>query len=483
MTDTRHDARSSAEVLAELWQAAALPDTSLSHVALPGAEPVLPSSFAVGTAAQISLAAAALAAAEVWHRRQVTRDSASARQQISVAMLHAALECCGHFSIDGRAPALWEKLSGLYPCGAGAEQGWVRIHANFAHHRDGALRLLGLPIGPDTERVDVEHALRVWSAQDFESAAAEAGLVVAAARSFDEWDQHPQARAMQQQPTVSIERIPGTQAHEPQLWPVWRDGTRPLSGLRVLDLTRILAGPVAGRTLAAYGADVMLVNSPTLPNIAAIADTSRGKLSAHVDLHSAAGSTALQSLLREANVFMQGYRPGGLAQLGFGPEQASRLRPGIVYVSLSAYGHVGPWSAKRGFDSLVQTATGFNVAEAQAAGSAQPKALPMQILDYAAGHLLAFGAQAALLRQAREGGSWHVRVSLAGVGQWLRSLGRIAGGLSVPRPAFEPYLEESDSGYGRLVGVRHAAQFSATPARWLRASMPPGSHPPVWPEA
>jgi hypothetical protein len=130
---------------------------------------------------------------------------------------------------------------------------------------------------------------------------------------------------------------------------------------------------------------------------------------------------------------------------------------------------------------LVQTATGFNVAEAQAAGSTQPKALPMQILDYAAGHLLAFGAQAALLRQAREGGSWHVRVSLAGVGQWLRSLGRIAGGWSVPRPAFDPYLEESDSGYGRLVGMRHAAQFSATPARWLRPSMPPGSHPPVWP--
>jgi crotonobetainyl-CoA:carnitine CoA-transferase CaiB-like acyl-CoA transferase len=106
----------------------------------------------------------------------------------------------------------------------------------------------------------------------------------------------------------------------------------------------------------------------------------------------------------------------------------------------------------------------------------------MQILDYAAGHLLAFGAQAALLRQAREGGSWHVRVSLAGVGQWLRSLGRVADGLSVPRQAFEPYLEESDSGYGRLVGVRHAAQFSGTPARWLRPSMPPGSHPPVWPE-
>ena len=254
-----------------------------------------------------------------------------------------------------------------------------------------------------------------------------------------------------------------------------------MQGLRVLDLTRILAGPVAGRTLAALGADVMLVNSPTLPNIAAIADTSRGKLSVHLDLKSSEGSAALQRLLADAHVFMQAYRPGAMASLGLGPAELARRRPGIVCVSLSAYGEEGPWAGRRGFDSLVQTATGFNHAEAEAGGSATPLAFPLQALDFAAAHLLAFGAQAALWRQQREGGSWLVRVSLAGVGQWLRSLGRLADGLAAPAPDPEPWLETADSGFGRLVAVRPVPRFSRTPLRMFRASMPPGSHPPVWP--
>ena len=158
-----------------------------------------------------------------------------------------------------------------------------------------------------------------------------------------------------------------------------------------------------------------------------------------------------------------------------------RLRPGIVYVSLSAYGHKGPWAGRRGFDSLVQTATGFNHAEAQAAGVAAPKALPMQILDHASGYLMAFGAQVALARQATEGGSWHVRVSLAQTGRWLRGMGRVADGLSIAMPAVDNLLESSVSGYGRLRALRHAAQFSSTPAQWLRPSAPPGTHPAIWP--
>jgi crotonobetainyl-CoA:carnitine CoA-transferase CaiB-like acyl-CoA transferase len=205
----------------------------------------------------------------------------------------------------------------------------------------------------------------------------------------------------------------------------------------VLELTRILAGPVAGRTLAAYGADVLLVNSPALPNIDAIADTSRGKRSAHVDLRTDAGRDTLRVLVRDAHVFMQAYRPGALDALGFGAETLAAIAPGIVCVSLSAYGHVGPWAGRRGFDSLVQTATGFNVAEAQAAGAASPKAMPVQILDYAAGFLMAFGTAVALRRQATEGGSWHVRVSLAGTGRWLRSLGRVPDGLAARAPSFD----------------------------------------------
>ncbi|MES3003927.1 MAG: CoA transferase [Pseudomonadota bacterium] len=452
--------------LSRLWQLAGLPDEALRFANLNGSDPVLPSSFAVGTAAQTSIAAAALAACELGDLRGVSR------QQVSVDMTHAALDCTAWFSIDGRVPDLWDNFSGLYRCA----DGWVRVHANFAHHREGALKLLGLD--PKTaERAQAEAAMLEWKAIDFETAAAQAGLVATALRTFEQWDATPQGQAVAAQPLFTMDRIGDA---PPLALPALREDQRPLEGVKVLDLTRILAGPVGGRALAAYGSDVMLVNSPHLPNIEAIADTSRGKRSAHVDLRIEAGRDAMDRLLASAHVFLQGYRPGGLAALGFGPDDAARKRPGIVYVSLSAYGTQGPWATRRGFDSLVQTAMGFNQAEAQAFDSVTPRALPMQILDEATGYLIAMGAASALHRQQREGGSWHVQVSLAQTGQWLRELGRVHGGALVKRPDIGPYVETTDSGWGRLAGLGHAAQLARTPARWTRLSMPPGSHPPRW---
>jgi hypothetical protein len=214
-----------------------------------------------------------------------------------------------------------------------------------------------------------------------------------------------------------------------------------------------------------------------------VIDSGRGKLSAFIDLRETAGRDTLAGLLRDADVFVQGYRPGAVAKSGFSPEQAAQLRPGIVYVSLCAYGHEGPWSNRRGFDSLVQNANGMNHAEAEAAGSAQPKPLPCQALDHGAGYLMAFGAMTALARRVTEGGSWHVRVSLAQTGQWIRSLGRIDG-LGVPDPGFDDVrdgLYEVDSGFGRLTAVQHAAVLSDTPAHWERPSVPVGTHAPAWP--
>ena len=450
-----------------LWTLAALPQEALAFARLTGADPVLPSSFAVGTAAQSTIAAAALAACELGHLR------GTPRQQVAVDMLHAALECSAWFSLDGRVPPQWDPFSGLYRCA----DGWVRVHANFVHHRDGALRLLGLD--PSTaRRAEAEAAMKNWKAIDFETAAADAGLVATALRRFDEWDASPQGQAIAAQPLITIERIGDA---PPRTLPPLAESQPPLAGLRVLDLTRVLAGPVGCRALAAFGADVMLVNSPNLPNIEAIADTSRGKLSARVDLRNEAGRAALAGLLAEAHVFVQGYRPGGIADLGFGPEENARRRPGIVHVSLSAYGTRGPWAPRRGFDSLVQTAMGFNHAEGEAAGEGKPRPLPMQILDEATGYLIAMGAAAALWRQQREGGSWHVQVSLAQTGQWLRGLGRVPDGLAAPRPEIEPWLESAASGFGELRSMRLSAQLARTPVVWRRPSMPPGSHPARWP--
>jgi crotonobetainyl-CoA:carnitine CoA-transferase CaiB-like acyl-CoA transferase len=224
----------------------------------------------------------------------------------------------------------------------------------------------------------------------------------------------------------------------------------------------------------------MLVNSPHLPNIEAIADTSRGKRSTHVDLRDAAGRAAMDRLLADAHVFIQGYRPGGLQALDYGPQELARRRPGIVCVSLSAYGNAGPWAARRGFDSLLQTAMGFNHAEGEAACDGKPRPMPMQILDEATGFLMAFAACAALWRQQREGGSWHLQLSLAQTGHWIRQLGRIPDGLAAAPPALDPFLVEEPSGFGLLRGVRHSAQLERTPARWTRPSQPPGSAPPRW---
>lgn len=460
------------EAAKDLWNQVSLDKRALPFLEITGAEPILPSSFVVATAATASIATAGLAAAEIRRLRGHTR------QQVSVDMRHAAQECATYFTVNGAAPQVWDKVSGIYPCGENGQGGFVRIHANFAHHRDGVLDLLGCQSGARTERAEVLAALKSWTALDFEDAASRRGLVVAALRTFEEWEAHPQGSAVAAQSLIRIEKI-GDAA--PRSLSKVRAEQLPLTGLRVLDLTRILAGPVGTRALAGYGADVMLVSSPDLPNVG-LAETSRGKLSVHLDLLTVRGRETLIELVRTCHFFAQGYRPGGIARLGFGPREVAQLRPGVVYGSLSAYGSTGPWAERRGFDSLVQTAMGFNHAEGVASGTGQPKALPIQILDHATGYLLALGMQSALARQLSEGGSWHVQVSLARTGAWLRSLGRVNGGLLCPMPPIDDLLEESDSGFGKLVAVGHSVRFADTPARLRRPSVPPGTDPACWPQ-
>jgi crotonobetainyl-CoA:carnitine CoA-transferase CaiB-like acyl-CoA transferase len=451
--------------LADLWAAAGLPAEALSYAALTGADPVLPSSFALGTAAQASIAASALAAAELHHRR------GGPRQTVTVDMRHAAIAFLSerHAAIEGTAPEdLWDPIAGAYRCGDGR---WVRLHTNFPHHRDGLLRILGC----GNDRASVAAALQGWNAIDLEDAAAAAGLCATAMRSFAEWDAHPQGQAVPALPLVSITRIGDAPPQDLKL------GPRPLSGVRVLDLTRVIAGPVCGRTLAAHGAEVLAVASPNLPNLPALlVDTNRGKRSAFLELRDTADNRRLRDLLGEADIFVQGYRPGGLAALGVSPEDAARLRPGIVYVSLSAYGSVGPWSGRRGFDSLTQTASGMNHAEAQAAGVTEPKALPCQALDHASGYLLAFGAMVALMRRMEQGGSWHVQLSLARTGRWIRDQGRVADGFSAVAPDAAAFLETTASAWGRLHAVRHPADMGVTPAGWDRPSCRLGAHAASW---
>jgi len=457
------------EILAGLWTMAGGEPAALDAVTLTGEEPQLPSSFRVAAAAQAGIAAAALAAAHLWKLRS------GESQNVAVEMRHAVTECRSerYLRVDGKPPPpAWDAIAGVYKT---RDRRFVRLHTNFPHHREAVCRVLDCR----AERDDVQAALMQWDAEPFETAAYAVGGVVSMMRSFDDWSELPQAKAVAALPVITFEKI-GEAAPRP-----WPKGDRPLAGLRVLDLSRVIAAPVAGRTLAAHGADVLLISGPTLPQIPWLTiDTGRGKLTSFLDLKNENGQAALRDLLGEADIFSQGYRPLALADLGFSPQNAARINPGIVYVSLSAYSHLGPWAGRRGFDSLVQTSTGFNHAEGQAAGIDGPKELTAQILDHTTGYLMAFGAMMAKARQSREGGSWHVRVSLAQTGRWIWNLGRVPDGLKtedLKAEAILPFIEEASSGFGPLKAVGHAAKLSKTPAHWTRPAMPLGTHPPQWP--
>ncbi|CAH0247713.1 CoA transferase [Roseomonas sp. CECT 9278] len=450
--------------LRDLWTLAGLRD--MPPVGLHGTDPCQPSTYAIGTAALASIGATGAAAAAIHAAR------GGPAQRVTIDIAHALTEFHSerHMHVPGVEAHDWDAIAGLYRAGDGR---WIRLHTNHEHHRDAVLRVLGCGY----DRAEVAAALSTWHAEAAETAIYDAGGVATMTRSLAEWAAHPAGIAAASLPPVLIERI--GDAPPTPLPPL---GARPLEGLRVLDLTKVIAGPVAGRTLAAHGAEVLHISAAHLPALPVLAmDTGRGKRTAFIDLRGQDGRATLRGLAAGADVFLQGYRPGAIASRGFAPADLAALKPGIVCVSLSAWGHFGPWAGRRGFDSLVQNANGINDEERIAAGEDKPRPLPCQALDHASGYLLALGAMAALLRRAEEGGSWLVRVSLAGTGEWIKRLGRVEGGLAAPGIGDAArFLEDSDSGFGRMTAVRHSAGMSGTPARWVLPAVGLGSDAAEW---
>ncbi len=439
-----------------------------------GSDPVLPTPFRIGEAASAALAATGIAAADLWETRT------GRRQHIAVDLRQATASLrSGHYLKVGAAafPAASNPIMGVYPARDGR---WSYIHANFPNHRAAALGVLGVP----DDRDAVARAVVRWYAADLEEAIIAAGGAGGMARSAAEWVDHPQAAAVAALPLLEILRI-GDSPPEP-LPP----GERPLAGIRVLDLTRVLAGPTCARTLAEHGAEVMKITGAHLPNLGYQEyDTGHGKLSAHLDLREPAGLEMLRGLVRQADVLSQGYRPGALDARGLSPEALAAIRPGLVYVSLSAFGHTGPWASRRGFDTVVQTVSGMTLRQAEIVPGKTPgpQFYPVSAIDYCTGYLMAFGAMTALNRRVREGGSWLVRLSLARVGKWIVDLGEVpAADLQGVAAEFTPDELESwsmvsDTPTGRLQHLKPVVRMSETPPYWARPSVPLGFHPPVWP--
>lgn len=424
-----------------------------------GDGPVLASAYQVDVASAAAVAATTLAAGRLWR----ARGGPAPRARVDVRHAALAFRSERYLRIDGEAPAVWADLSGDYR----AADGWVRLHANYPAHRDAILRALDVP--DDRERVAAAVAAR--PAVDVEDAVVAAGGAAAALRTPAQWAAHPQGAAVAALPLVEFEQVDAGPARP------LPDADRPLGGVRVLDLTRVIAGPVAGRTLAAYGADVLRVGADHLSLVPAlVVDNGFGKRFTHLDLRTDAGREALRELIRGADVLVQAYRPGALQALGFGPADCAALRPGLVYVSISAWGQAGPWSQRRGFDSLAQLATGLAWSD-----TGRPVALPAQTLDHGSGWLAALAVMEGLRRRHTGGGSWHARLSLARTARWLAGLGRTDPAARPAEPAYpQDLVSRMGSDFGALDYVRPPGALDGYVPGWVTPPHRPGADPAAW---
>jgi CoA transferase family III len=443
---------------------------SQHEVSFAGNDPIYPTCFRAGEAAAAALGAAASAAADLWCLR------GGAPQQIGIDVRAAAASLLS-FMYQRVSGAAFERGSlattALYRARDGR---WIHLHGGF-RSREGTLALLGCADDADA----IARTVAGWDAQALEDALAERGCCGVRLRSADEWRQHPQGIALAKVPPIEIFKI-GDAPPMPLAGPrAGGLGARPLSGLRVLDLTRVLAGPTCARTLAEHGAGVLHARGPRLPFVEPfVIDTNPGKRSCYLDLDRDEDVGRLRALARDADVFSQGYRLGAFARRGFSPEALARMRPGIVVVSINCYGHEGPWAGRPGWEQLAQTTSGMAL---ENSGSEHPALVGAALNDYTTGYLGAVGAMLALARRTIEGGSWHVRVSLTRTAMWIMSLPRVPVG-AVPHPVepaeIAPWMIEMQTAWGALRRLGPIARMSATPPRW---DLPPaklGSHPAAW---
>jgi hypothetical protein len=438
-----------------------------------GEDPILRSPHHLGNGSAVARLLTGVAAGEMWRTRT------GERQALTVDARHAAaaLTSYAHLRLlDRDAPASPDRLlaervvGGIVPARDGRH---VQLHSSF---NDGPAILDELGLGRDATREEVAAAVAARDAFELEAAFIRRRVCGGVVMSKQEWASHPQGIAVADLPVVSITKI-GDAPREPL-----PDGDRPASGVRVVDLTRVLAGPTCAKTIAEHGADVLHVTAPHLDRAGPFdIETGIGKRQASIDLNVPDQADTMRSLVAQADVFSQGYRLGTLARRGLAPETLAALRPGIVCVSENCYGPVGPWSERPGWEQLAQAATGMSLREGTASSSGLPRLAPAAVNDYSTGYLAAYGAMMALARRATAGGSWHVQVSLAQTCMWYQRLGDDNDRDGADPGDVDRYLAEMETAhFGRIRYLAPALAMSVTEPRWDLPPAPSGTHEAVW---
>ncbi|OKO67444.1 CAIB/BAIF family CoA transferase [Bradyrhizobium sp. NAS80.1] len=452
-----------ARFLREIWEAVGGNPVHLRHLAMTGTG-ALPSALYVTDLATAAIGAASLAVAELASLRTGAFPLVQIDRRLASFWFLTSLRPQGW-----SMPPQWDAVAGDYQ----AADGWIRLHTNAPHHRDAAMSVLKTPV----DREAVARAVAKWEAVALETAIIANNGCAATMRMLAEWADHPQGRAVNAEPLLHRATTAG--GSQPR-WP-WL-ANRPLQGIRVLDLTRILAGPVATRFLAAFGAEVLRIDPYGWEEPGSVPEVVLGKRCARLDLKKADDRLTLERLLTQADVLVHGYRPDALARLGLNAVRRRELNPGLVDVCLDAYGWTGPWCGRRGFDSLIQMSTGIADAGMRAMGRDRPTPLPGQSVDHTTGYLMAAAAIRGLVERLHTGRGSETRASLARTA-WLLVSGGSQPTEATPLAPEQPtdWSEAIEhTGWGPARRVRPPASIEGIPMSWDLPAPKLGSSSATW---
>ncbi len=467
-------------------------------VTFTGKDPILRSHFRIGACMAIPAMAAGVGAAAIWRDRTGQGQDLKVDLRESVYNLNPIIkvaqlvdQAAGRIPADDPIPksiSFMPTINGLgyqaplmigHPLSFALFQTkdgrWVTPTGAYPHLYHGFLNVVGA--SPSTE--SMAKAIKKWNGEDLDQAVADAGFVLGLHRTSEEWARHPEGQYLAKTPVIDIRKIgdadPIPYAPNPE---------QPLSGIKALSLTHVIAGTCAARTLAEYGAEVLhIARDQAVEHDFFVTDVNVGMRSAFLNLRNREQNQILAGLVPRARVFIEGFRGRSIKKLGFGVEEVAKRRPGIVYLSLRCYGWDGPWLDRAGFDMEGLTVTGFTMAEG---GGSHPKFPPTRIMnDYLAGYLAASGVMAALRRQAKEGGSYHVRVSLSRAAMWYASLGSFPttdfDAMDPEHRMIEPETIKRQTCYGEIHRLGPQVKLSKTPGRWREPLVVVrGSSKPAW---